>query len=108
MSRPNRNARLMRSEYFKPPYKEFRGREASYAHEPPHQVVGVGVIVFGGELRGVELRGPQDLQHPIQGLGHRHRAALLRRVDDVYHLPRRKKTRDWTLDLIPEVWSKYL
>lgn len=34
---------------------------ASYTHEPPDQVVRVGVIFFGGELRGVQLGGPQDL-----------------------------------------------
>lgn len=38
---------------------------ASYTHEPPDQVVGVGVIFFRGELRGVELGGSQDLQHTI-------------------------------------------
>lgn len=64
---------------------------ASYTHEPPNQVVGVGVILFGGELRGVELGGSQDLQHTIQRLGYRHRAALLGCVDDVYYLGKRKK-----------------
>lgn len=55
-------------------------------HEPPNKVTGVGIIFFGGQLGGVELRGSQDLQHAVQGLGHRHRAAFLGRVDDVYYL----------------------
>lgn len=63
----------------------------SYTHEPPNQVVGVGVIFFGGELRGVELSGPQDLQHTVQSLSHRNRTALLSCVDDVYYLGKRKK-----------------
>ena len=62
---------------------------ASYVHEPPDQVVGVGVVLFGGKLRGVELGGPQDLQHAVQGLGYRYGAALLGRVDDVYYLGNR-------------------
>lgn len=62
---------------------------ASYTHEPPDQVVGVGVIFFGGELRGVELGGSQDLQHALQGLGYRYWAVLLGGVDDIYYL--RKK-----------------
>lgn len=58
----------------------------SYAHETPNEVVGVGVVFFGGQLGGVQLSGPQDLQDAIQSLGHRNRTALLGRVDDVYHL----------------------
>lgn len=66
----------------------------SYTHQPANQVVGVGVVLLGGQLRWVELGGPQDLQHPLQGLGHGDRAALLGRVDDVYHL-RTRKQRDF-------------
>lgn len=59
---------------------------SSYTHQPPHQVVGVGVILLGGELWGVKLGGPQDLQDAVQSLGHRDRAVLLGCVDDVYYL----------------------
>lgn len=53
----------------------------------------MGVVLFRGELGGVELSGPQDLQHPVQGLGDRHRAAFLGRVDDVYHLVKKENRR---------------
>lgn len=46
----------------------------------------MGVIFFGGQLWGVQLGGPQYLQHALQSLGHRHRAALLSCVDDIYDL----------------------
>lgn len=62
---------------------------ASYTHQPADQVVGVGVVLLGSQLGRVELGGPQDLQHPLQGLGHGDRAALLGRVDDVDHLSTR-------------------
>lgn len=63
-------------------------------HEPPHEVVGVGVLLLGAQLRGVELSGSQDLQHAVQGLCHRDGAALLRCVDDVYHLGVHRHTGD--------------
>lgn len=53
----------------------------------------MGVVLFRGELGGVELSGPQDLQHPVQGLGDGHRAAFLGRIDDVYHLGRKENRR---------------
>lgn len=55
-------------------------------HESPNEVIGVGIVLFRGELGGVELSGSQDLQHSVQGLSYRHRAAFLGRVDDVYYL----------------------
>lgn len=66
-------------------------KSAAYSHEAPDQIVGVGVILFGGQLRGVQLSSPEDLQHSIQSLGHCHRAALLRCVYDIYHLRKRGK-----------------
>lgn len=59
---------------------------ASYVHESPDEVIGVGVVLLRGELGGVELSGSQDLQHAVQGLGYGHWAALLGRIDDVYYL----------------------
>lgn len=59
---------------------------SAYRHQPPHKVVGVWVFILGAQLWGIELRGPQDLQDPVQGLSHGHGAALLRCVDDVYDL----------------------
>lgn len=66
---------------------------APYIHEPPNEVIGVGIVLFGGELGGVELSGSQDLQHAVQGLGYGHRAALLGRINDVYYLGKEKNTR---------------
>lgn len=63
-------------------------------HEPPHKVVGVGVLLLGAQLWGVEFSGSQDLQHAVQGLCHGHGAALLRCVDDVYHLGVHRHTGD--------------
>lgn len=62
---------------------------ASYIHEPPNQVIGVGVIFFRGELRGVEFGGSQDLQHALQSLGYRYWTALLGCVDDIYYLEKK-------------------
>lgn len=62
-------------------------------HESPNEVIGVGIVLFGGKLGRVELRGSQDLQHSVQGLGYRHRAAFLGRVDDVYYLSRKENRR---------------
>lgn len=53
----------------------------------------MGIVLFRGELGGVELSGSQDLQHSVQGLGYRHRAAFLGRIDDVYHLGKKENTR---------------
>lgn len=64
---------------------------ASYIHEPPNQVIGVGVIFFRGELRGVEFGGSQDLQHALQSLGYRYWTALLGCVDDIYYLEKKAK-----------------
>lgn len=63
-------------------------------HESPNEVIGVGIVLFRGELGGVELSGSQDLQHSVQGLGDRHRAAFLGRVDDVYYLGKKENRRD--------------
>lgn len=57
-----------------------------YRHQPPNEVIRVRVFILGAQLWGVELSCPQDLQYPIQGLCHGHRAAFLRCIDDVDHL----------------------
>lgn len=44
------------------------------------------VLVLGAELRRVEFCRSENLQHSVQSLSHRHRTALLSRVNDVYHL----------------------
>lgn len=66
---------------------------ASHMHESPNEVIGVGIVLFRGELGGVELSGSQDLQHSVQGLGYRHRAAFLSRIDDVYYLGKKENIR---------------
>lgn len=64
----------------------------SYTHKPANQVACVWVIFFGGKLRGVELSGPQDLQHTVQSFGYRYWTALLSCIDDVYYLGMREKS----------------
>lgn len=80
------------------PYEQTFIFAASYIHESPNQVIGVGVILFGGELRGVELSGSQDLQHALQSIGYRYRTALLGCIDDVYHLGKKGKQKTSQFD----------
>lgn len=61
-------------------------RPAAHRHQPPHEVIRVGVFILGAQLWGVELSCPQDLQDPIQGLCHGHGTAFLRCIDDVDYL----------------------
>lgn len=61
-------------------------RCGTYGHQAANQVVGVRIFLFSTELRRIQLCRPQDLQHTVQRFGHRHRTALLSRIDDVYHL----------------------
>lgn len=70
-------------------------RRAAYRHQPPHKVIGVGVFILGAQLWRVELRGPQDLQDPIQSLSHGHGTALLGRIDDVDNLDIQKHNDSW-------------
>lgn len=85
------------------PYKVFQASQLtnqclstyltnSYTHKPANQVACVWVIFFGGKLRGVELSGPQDLQHTVQSFGYRYWTALLSCIDDVYYLGMREKS----------------
>lgn len=77
---------------------------ASYIHEPPNEVISVGIVLFRGELGGVELSGSQDLQHAVQGLGYGHWAALLGRINDVYYLGKEKNKR--SLLMLHEITGK--
>lgn len=59
---------------------------STYTHEPSHQVIGVGVVFFWGQLGWVEFGGPQNLQNTIQSLRYYHGTAFLCCVNDIYHL----------------------
>lgn len=72
------------SDFLKNPHAQ--GGPAAYRHQPPHKVVCMGIFILGAQLWRVELSGPQDLQYPIQGLCHRHRAAFLGCINDVDYL----------------------
>lgn len=81
---------------------------SAYRHQPPHKVVSVWIFILGTQLRGIELRGPQDLQDSVQGLSHRHGAALLCCVDDVDDLKGGKINKKKNKFLVDEVKNKVI
>lgn len=58
----------------------------THRHEAPHQVIGMWVVILGHEVWGVELSGPEDVQHAAQRLHHGQWAVGLCRTEDVHHL----------------------
>lgn len=71
-------------------FKRLSTKKQTDRHQPPDQVIRMGIFILGAQLWGVQLSGPQDLQYPVQSLRYRHRTALLCRINDVDDLDEKR------------------